>query len=385
MMKRLLLFLLMLCASAFAQVSVVPLCAPYCQFFDASGKPLAGGKVFTYQAGTTTPQATYVDSAGVIQNANPVILDAGGFAQIWIAGQAYKFVVQTSAGVQIRMADNVQGYNGIVTGTANITGTLTSSTANPASGCFINSAVSDKYCQRNNANSLSLNVESMDSSDRVVLGDTTGVKFPSFYDIVCTTPAPALSSAGQIRTYCDSALNNQVFDSVSGGAFLRRRLKLFAQGNGSAIANTAAETVYYTANTAHIPAGTINNVGDTLQVRFSGVYSTTATPTLQIRIRLDSLAGTVILDTTAQTMANNASGNGIGVQVTCFFTAVGAGGSMDCENEFGINAVSSVGVTAPTTIAFDTTVAHDIVPTAQWGTANASNTTTGRHEIFNLN
>ena len=34
------------------------------QFFDANGNPLAGGKVYTYAAGTTTPIVTYTDSTG---------------------------------------------------------------------------------------------------------------------------------------------------------------------------------------------------------------------------------------------------------------------------------------------------------------------------------
>jgi hypothetical protein len=48
------------------------------QFFDNNGLPLAGGKLFTYIAGTSTLQATYTDSTGLIANANPIILNAAG-------------------------------------------------------------------------------------------------------------------------------------------------------------------------------------------------------------------------------------------------------------------------------------------------------------------
>lgn len=48
------------------------------QFLDASGNPLAGGKLFFYQATTTTPQTTFSDSAGVTPNANPLVLDSAG-------------------------------------------------------------------------------------------------------------------------------------------------------------------------------------------------------------------------------------------------------------------------------------------------------------------
>lgn len=65
---------------------------------DASGNPLAGGKVFTYAAGTLTPKATYTTQAGDVANANPVELDSTGRANIWLASGAYKFVVTDSTG-----------------------------------------------------------------------------------------------------------------------------------------------------------------------------------------------------------------------------------------------------------------------------------------------
>lgn len=60
---------------------------------DSSGNPLAGGKVWTYSAGTTTPKATYTTQAGNVANANPVILDSTGRANIWLGSGSYKFVV----------------------------------------------------------------------------------------------------------------------------------------------------------------------------------------------------------------------------------------------------------------------------------------------------
>lgn len=83
-----------------------PLQAPFCQFFDANGNPLAGGKVFTYIAGTTTPQASYTDSTATVANANPVILDSAGRAQIWLQG-FYKITVTDSLNNVISTADNI--------------------------------------------------------------------------------------------------------------------------------------------------------------------------------------------------------------------------------------------------------------------------------------
>jgi hypothetical protein len=66
------------------------------QFFDNSGKPLAGGKLFTYAAGTSTKLATKVSSAGA-DNANPIILDYRGECNLWIPPNvAYKYILAPS-------------------------------------------------------------------------------------------------------------------------------------------------------------------------------------------------------------------------------------------------------------------------------------------------
>lgn len=80
------------------------------QFFDDNGDPLSGGKIYTYAAGSTTPQVTYTDPAGVTPNANPIILNAGGRppSEIWLpVGVAYKFVIKDSDDVLIATYDSV--------------------------------------------------------------------------------------------------------------------------------------------------------------------------------------------------------------------------------------------------------------------------------------
>ena len=79
------------------------------RFFDSNGDPLAGGLVYTYIAGTTTPLATYSDQE-ITPNANPVILDANGEADIILAAvSTYKIVLKNSAGVTQWTVDNVAG------------------------------------------------------------------------------------------------------------------------------------------------------------------------------------------------------------------------------------------------------------------------------------
>jgi hypothetical protein len=68
----------------------------------ADGTDNAAGKVYTYAAGTTTPQVTYTTAAAGTPNANPVILDGTGRASIYLdAALAYKFVCQDSLGASV--------------------------------------------------------------------------------------------------------------------------------------------------------------------------------------------------------------------------------------------------------------------------------------------
>lgn len=96
--------------TAHCQTTLMPMPRQCFQDVLASGKPLAGGKINTYQAGTSTPQATFTDATGSIANSNPVILDAAGCWTIWLtSGQAYRFVAQNSVGVTEWTTDQVSG------------------------------------------------------------------------------------------------------------------------------------------------------------------------------------------------------------------------------------------------------------------------------------
>jgi hypothetical protein len=48
------------------------------QFCDANGFPLAGGRLYYYQAGTTSQGLTYLEATGTIANSFPIILDSAG-------------------------------------------------------------------------------------------------------------------------------------------------------------------------------------------------------------------------------------------------------------------------------------------------------------------
>jgi hypothetical protein len=86
-------------------------------FLGTTGLPLSGGKIYTYQAGSSTPLATYTTNSGIIANANPIVLGTDGRtpSEIWLTyGYNYKFVLQDSVGSTIATYDNLYGILGTI-------------------------------------------------------------------------------------------------------------------------------------------------------------------------------------------------------------------------------------------------------------------------------
>lgn len=133
------------------------------QFFDNNGVILSGGKLYTYQAGTTTPATTYTSSSGNTAHTNPIILDSAGrvpSGEIWLTDTTqYKFVLKTSVDILIATWDNVWGI-GAAGGTAiqtpiifNSTGTGSNTTfslaSSPTSENTTNVYINGVYQQKN--------------------------------------------------------------------------------------------------------------------------------------------------------------------------------------------------------------------------------------------
>ena len=86
------------------------------QFFDNNGIPLSGGLLYAYQAGSSTPLATYTTISGTVANANPIVLNSSGRLdnEVWLTyGYFYKFVLQTSTGTLLGTYDNIYGIVGV--------------------------------------------------------------------------------------------------------------------------------------------------------------------------------------------------------------------------------------------------------------------------------
>jgi hypothetical protein len=129
-------------------VNLSPLAGAGWQFFDDSGNPLSGGLLYTYSAGTTTPATTYTDNTGTVANSNPIVLDSAGrpTSEIWLTNfNAYKFILQNNAYVQIWSMDNIsairsggtQSYQTATAGQTVFTG-LSYTTGNNSMQVFVN-------------------------------------------------------------------------------------------------------------------------------------------------------------------------------------------------------------------------------------------------------
>jgi len=82
------------------------------RFLLADGTPNAGGFVYTYVAGTTTPISVWTTSDGDTGAAHtqPIELDSDGRppSPIFVLGTGYKFVVQDSGAAVLYTVDNVE-------------------------------------------------------------------------------------------------------------------------------------------------------------------------------------------------------------------------------------------------------------------------------------
>ena len=91
---------------------------PRIQFSNALGLPLAGGKLTTYLAGTTTPEPTYQDQGLTIKNPTTITLDATGSCVLWLDPEkSYKFLLKSAVGVTQPgwPVDNISGASTIET------------------------------------------------------------------------------------------------------------------------------------------------------------------------------------------------------------------------------------------------------------------------------
>ena len=148
------------------------------QFFDRNGAPLAGGLLYTYNAGTTTPVSTYTSRSGAAYNTNPIVLDSAGRtpAEIWLEGGVlYKFVLKDSTFVQIGSYDNIPAVNDPTT-TNNLitvagTNALTGLAVPPLEG-YTAGAQYSFIAQNTNTGAVTLDIDSLGVKSVTKFGTT---------------------------------------------------------------------------------------------------------------------------------------------------------------------------------------------------------------------
>ena len=159
--------------------------------------------------------------------------------------------------------------------------------------------------------------------------------------------------------------------------------------NGSAIANTTTETIL-------MPNVTIwanyMQAGRTVTADLWGKIAATSTPTMTFALRWGGVAGTILAQTAAITLAavtdaifhiafniqTRASGSSGSLLA---FLEVNWGATIKTTNTPDMGG--SAGATVPAAVTVDLTADTALALTAKWGTANASNTITGMSYIGN--
>lgn len=121
-------------------------------------------------------------------------------------------------------------------------------------------------------------------------------------------------------------------------------------------------------------------LGNVLEVRASGRFSTTGTPTLNLGVYYGGVAGTALCTTGTVTSASGASNVTFDLTATLTVRSIGSSGSIFATGRVhGIASPTAVMMPASApavTSSLDTTAAKALTVGATWGTNNASNTLT---------
>jgi hypothetical protein len=182
------------------------------QFFDSNGTPLAGGLLYVYTAGTTTPATTWTTSAGTVANTNPIVMNAAGRTpfEIWLnSGVTYKFALYTSTNVLIGTYDNIPAiddptvFNNLITVTG--TNTLTGVSVPPYTSYVAGMTLS--FVPANtNTDAVTLDLDGLGAKN-VFVGSSTAL---SSGDLVAGRIAQIQYDGTRFQLYQSSLADNSV-------------------------------------------------------------------------------------------------------------------------------------------------------------------------------
>ncbi len=126
-------------------------------WFDSNGLPLSGGQIFSYIAGTATPQSTYTDESAGTPNTNPVVLNSAGQASIWLRTDlSYKIIVEDSLNNVLATIDHINIINPASVDKTKISANIANIALAQNGSGSIDVQVDNIYVQVNGSNQLTL-------------------------------------------------------------------------------------------------------------------------------------------------------------------------------------------------------------------------------------
>jgi hypothetical protein len=165
----------------------------------------------------------------------------------------------------------------------------------------------------------------------------------------------------------------------------------WAVADGSSIANTTTETVIFPNVT--IPANYFSDAR-VLRLTAAGRLSTTGTPTVRFRLRWGGVSGTVFWDSGTITCGSGVTASEWRHQIEIICRSNGSAGSLFAMGQAMVGSAlaptvgsatgaaatgvyGSAGDDTPAAVTLDLSADTALSISAEWGTANASNTLTG--------
>jgi hypothetical protein len=354
---------------------------PKAQFFAADGTPLVNGRLYSYVAGTTTPLATYVNSAGITQNTNPVILNSRGEANVWLDnGVLYKLALHDATDALIWTVDNVYANNtGIFTGpvagtTATFSGALTalsgafSGPVSGTTGTFSGAASASAMTVVPASGAAAVNIRASGAGLDAAVNFSTGSS--ARWQVTKNTSAESGANAGSdlvVSRYSDagavidspitvSRANGTVtVGSATGVNFPFVTIGLAAAGTvWNRLANASGSATSTVAlsfdpgnngvNTRDASIRATNNGGNQIQLSFQ--TSNGAAPYEALRI---TAAGDVLVTSASGTLGYGTGAGGIVTQST------NKGTGVTLDRATGIITMNNASLASNTTVSFTLT------------------------------
>ena len=263
-----------------AQTAAVPASIPQLTFVNASGTPLAGAFLCSFQAGTSTPLATYINSGGSSTNTNPIVLNGNGQASVWITpGTLYKFILYIGgngacpgSGIASWTQDNVSSAASF---------SLPNATSSSLGGVICGTGTS---CS---SGIISVTPYTLPMATNSVLGGvicgsgvacTSGVISNTYFLPNATATSLGGVSCG-LGTVCTS------------GVMTAEPLLFAAQGFSSTLTFTGSSNVQVFNKTFVFAANSLNVAGTTIELDLSGNYSLASgsNGTIQISTAFDNV------------------------------------------------------------------------------------------------